>query len=470
MNFNSIPFIFIFLPVILAIYYVIPSKGRNILLLLAGMFFYAWGSPAYLLLLIFSFCFNYVSAKQIHVLGEIEEKNSKRMKLALGGAVAVNIFILAFYKYTGFLMENLNALFHTDLQSSTDTLPIGISFFTFSAISYLIDIYRDDTQYSANPMEFGLYLSFFPKITSGPIVPFTEFREQLHDRVITSTKLAEGLMMFLTGLFKKVLLADNLSLAYSAISAMDERSVMTAWLGVFFYGFMLYFDFSGYSDMAIGLAKMFGFRFEANFNYPYLSDGIPDFWRRWHISLGLWFRNYVYIPLGGNRCSTVLQVRNLLVVWLLTGIWHGAAWTYVFWGLYQGAFVLLEKFVLKDIRDLVPGRIRIVITFFIVMLGWPLFFSPSLSFAFSYIGQLFGGGGLGFADGTALYYLGCNWLLLLVSVICCGPWLNRWFSYNRYRGTKVNAYISIGIYVFLFLCSVANIIGSTYSSFLYAAF
>jgi alginate O-acetyltransferase complex protein AlgI len=313
-------------------------------------------------------------------------------------------------------------------------------------------------------------VTFFPKLISGPIVRYQEMESQLQSRKMAPAKLGAGVNLFLVGLFKKVLLADNLGTGFAAISGLTTMSVGTAWLGMVLYSLQLYFDFSGYSDMAIGLAKMFGFSFEKNFDYPYLSTSITEFWRRWHISLGRWFREYVYIPLGGNRCSRPKQLRNLAVVWLLTGLWHGASWTFILWGIYHGAFVILEKFVIRGRTDKLPKALRVLPCCLIVFLGWVLFFSPNLGSALHYYGQMFGKGGLGLVDSVCKYYLSSNILLLLAAVLGCGPWVQRLHQRLYALHGKATLGLSVGLYVVLLVLTVAYLVSATYTSFLYFQF
>ena len=315
-----------------------------------------------------------------------------------------------------------------------------------------------------------LYILFFPKLISGPIMQYKDFREQLAQQTAKNRYFTSGMHRFIIGLFKKVLLADNLSTAFHQISSLHQMAGLTAWLGMIFYSLELYFDFSGYSDMAIGLAEMFGFRMEKNFDYPYLSDGVTDFWRRWHISLGRWFRDYVYIPMGGNRCSREKQFRNLAVVWILTGLWHGNTLNFLFWGIYHGFFVILEKFAIGQKRLSIPKWVRVFLTDLIAFIGWIFFFTPSIGAAFRYIGQMFGADGLGFANRASAYYLTSNLVLLIVAVICCGPLLTRLHDALVYRGSKNAMYVSVALHVGLLLFCIANMVGATYSTFLYFRF
>jgi alginate O-acetyltransferase complex protein AlgI len=437
-------------------------------LVAASLLFYAWGTPQYILLMVFSVGFNYFTGLEISAFREREKPVAARVTMII--AVAVNLLLLGFFKYYGFLIDNLNALTGLSLRHTELTLPLGLSFYTFSVLSYVLDVYMDKAPAQRNVLQFALYVTFFPKLISGPIVRYQEMESQLQSRKMAPAKLGAGVNLFLVGLFKKVLLADNLGTGFAAISGLTTMSVGTAWLGMVLYSLQLYFDFSGYSDMAIGLAKLFGFSFEKNFDYPYLSTSITEFWRRWHISLGRWFREYVYIPLGGNRCSQPKQLRNLAVVWLLTGLWHGASWTFILWGIYHGAFVILEKFVIRGRADKLPKALRVLPCCLIVFLGWVLFFSPNLGSALHYYGQMFGKGGLGLVDSVCKYYLSSNILLLLAAVLGCGPWVQRLHQRLYALHGKATLGLSVGLYVVLLVLTVAYLVSATYTSFLYFQF
>ena len=468
MTFNTILFLFTFLPISLIVYYVFPKRFRNIPLVLLSLVFYAWGNPIYLLLMAFSVLFNYVTGLQLDAYQQQERTTGA--KAAMISAVVVNLLVLGFFKYYGFLISTINSITGLSLHAPDLPLPLGISFFTFSVLSYVFDVYRGRAEVQKNFLDFALYVTFFPKVTSGPIVQYKDMVPQLRDRSMAPAKFGAGISLFLVGLGKKVLIADNLGATFSAISGLSAMSAGTAWLGMILYSLQLYFDFSGYSDMAIGLAKCFGFDFAKNFDYPYLSTSISEFWRRWHISLGAWFRDYVYIPLGGNRCSKRRQLINLAVVWLLTGLWHGSAWNFVLWGVYHGIFVILEKFVLKDFLPKIPKALRIFITVLLVFFGWVLFFSPSLMSALHYYGQMFGAGHMGLFDGTFRYYFFGSLRLLIVAFIGCGPLMHRIHQRLCYfKGGKLT-YVSIVLFVLLLVLCVAYMMSATYSSFLYVQF
>lgn len=468
MTFSSVFFLFAFLPVALILYFVMPKRLKSGILVLISLVFYAWGRPEYLVLMLFSIVFNYISGIELEAY--LTQEQHKKAKAVIVAAVVVNLLALGFFKYYGFLVENINALLRTHIRYTELPLPIGISFYTFTAMSYIFDVYRGRTKAQKNILSFSLYMTFFPKVISGPIVQYADMEQQLANRTITQAKFGAGVNMFLVGLMKKVLIADNLGTAFTAIQGMSTMSAGTAWLGMIFYSLQLYFDFSGYSDMAIGLGKLFGFDMDKNFDYPYCSASVSEFWRRWHISLGAWFRQYVYIPLGGNRCGAKRQALNLLTVWLLTGIWHGASWNFVVWGLYHGAFVMLEKFVLKGRQEKLPKPVRVFGTVLVVCIGWVFFFSPSLGSALHYLGQMFGAGGMGVFDSTALYYLGGNAILLVLAILGSGPLVRRLHQRVFYRDGRCSTAVSVAGYVVLLLCCVAYLISATYTSFLYFQF
>ena len=468
MTFNSLFFLFVFLPLSLLLYYVVPKKYRTIPMIVVSLLFYAWGTPQYLLILAFSVLFNYITGLEISYFKEEGRPVGARVTMIL--AVVVNLLLLGFFKYYGFLIDNINAVSGLHLTAPKLALPLGISFYTFTVLSYVFDIYRDRAEVQRNFLTFTVYVTFFPKIIAGPIVQYKDMAAQLDSQTMAPAKFGAGLNLFLVGLFKKVLLADRMGSIFSAISGLSAMSAGTAWLGMILYGFQLYFDFSGYSDMAIGLAKMFGFDFSKNFDYPYRSANISEFWRRWHISLGAWFRDYLYIPLGGNRCSQPRHLLNLSIVWLLTGLWHGASWNFILWGLYHGAFVVLEKFVIKDRLEKVPKALRVFATAFLVFFGWVLFFSPSLGSALHYYGQMFGLGHMGFLDSTCRYYLSGSLILLLLALVGSGPVVQRLHQRVAYwKGGRLT-YVSVALYLVLLILTVACLVNATYTSFLYVQF
>ena len=451
MTFNSLIFIFIFLPVFTLLYYLIPNTIiRNILLILGSIVFYCWTSPEYIVLLLISVLFNYASGCEIELL--FRDGRNGLAKIALITTIAVDVGILCFYKY-----------FSNDL-------PLGISFYTFSVISYVADIYLERSEAEFNPITAATYILFFPKVVSGPIIQFKDMQQVIRERTIDRNNLLAGLHLFIIGLFKKVLVADILGAAHSSIYALDQMSGATAWLGMIYYSLQLYFDFSGYSDMAIGLAKIYGFKFDKNFDYPYTSASMSEFWRRWHISLGGWFRDYVYIPLGGNRCSSIKQFRNLAVVWLLTGIWHGSTLNYIFWGIYHGFFVIIEKFLIGDFIKKIPKPVMMVITSLIAFVGWIFFFNPTLGSSFGYIGKMFCADGIGFFDSVFVFYLLNYLVVLIVALLLSSGIVNKLHSKFAYSKNDTFTIVSTAAHIILLLLCIAAMVAATNTTFLYFKF
>ena len=468
MLFSSIVFLFTFLPIILILYYIVPRRFKNVVLLLASLVFYAWGEPVYIFLMIFSILFNYISGLDI----ARKLKNRPAAKRSLVFTVVVNLALLGFFKYEGFLLGSLNAVLPVDIPYRELALPIGISFYTFQILSYIIDVYRGNVKVQRNLMDFALYVTMFPQLIAGPIVKYSDIARQLRARQESWNKFGEGVMFFVRGLAKKVLLANTIGMVYTEVAALPEGqlSVLSAWLGCAAYTFQIYFDFSGYSDMAIGLGKMLGFEFLKNFDYPYIATSITEFWRRWHISLGTWFREYVYIPLGGNRVTVLKHLRNLLVVWFLTGLWHGAAWNFVAWGLYYGILLIIEKYFLGKMLNKLPGVIKHIYSIVLVMIGWVFFFSPSLGSAFGYLKVMFGAGAHGGIDRESLYLLVTNLFLWIVLIVGSTPVVHR--SYEKFfcRKGREHVIADCVVYGVMFLLCIAYLVTETYNPFLYFRF
>ena len=465
MLFSSIVFLFTFLPIVSILYYVLPRQFKNPVLLLASLLFYAWGEPIYLFLMMFSILFNYISG--LDIARNLGNKRAARKSLIFN--VVVNLCVLGFFKYEGFVLNSLNAVLPVEIPFQEVALPVGISFYTFQILSYIIDVYWGNVPVQKNLMDFALYVTMFPQLIAGPIVKYAEIDEQLHVREENWGRFGEGVMYFIRGLAKKVLLANTVGMIYTNVSGMapEDVSVVTAWLGCLAYTFQIYFDFSGYSDMAVGLGKMFGFEFPWNFNYPYIAQSVTEFWRRWHISLSSWFREYVYIPLGGNRVPVPKHIRNLLVVWLLTGLWHGAAWNFVAWGLYYGVILIFEKYFFHRVLDKLPEVLRHIYSLVLVMVGWVLFFSPSFAGALEYLKLMFGAGGHGFMDGEALYLLISNLGLWVIAIVSSTPLV--YGVYERYVGRR-KPVADVVIYAGMFLLCVAYLVTETYNPFLYFRF
>lgn len=468
MLFSSIVFLFTFLPIVLILYYISPKAFKNSILLLASLLFYAWGEPIYLFLMILSILFNYVCGLDI-------ARNARRphaAKRCLIFNIVVNISVLGFFKYEGFVFETLNSILPFDIPYRQLALPIGISFYTFQILSYIIDVYRKNVKVQTNLMNFALYVTMFPQLIAGPIVQYSDIERQLRHRRESWNKFGDGAMYFIRGLAKKVLLANTIGMVFENVFAMmpGEVSVLSAWLGCAAYTFQIYFDFSGYSDMAVGIGKMFGFTFMKNFDYPYTSKSITEFWRRWHISLGTWFKDYVYIPLGGNRVTVPKHLRNIFVVWLLTGLWHGASWNFVMWGLYYGAVLVLEKYVLNRFWDKVPAVAKHIYACLLIMFGWVFFFSPTLGSAVEYLKVMFGVNAHGFIDKSSLYILFTNFALWIFVVIGSTPLVDTKCKQIFEKNPKLKMAVSCVVYTVLFLVSVAYIVTDTYNPFLYFRF
>ncbi len=473
MVFSSLLFLFRFLPLVLVLYYILPRRLRNVVLFLFSLFFYAWGEPKYVFLMLFSITVDYIAG--LHISKWKSRGDMGRAKRWLLLSVVYNLCVLGFFKYADFIIGSLNAAAGLHIPLPGIPLPIGISFFTFQTMSYTIDVYRGATDAQGNWMYYGTYVSMFPQLIAGPIVQYKTIARQLKARKESSSDFVAGINRFLIGVGKKVLLANNIGALWDTVSAMETGSipVATAWIGAFAYTFQIYFDFSGYSDMAIGLGKMFGFHFLENFQYPYISKSITEFWRRWHISLGSWFREYVYIPLGGNRQGVKKQIRNIAVVWLLTGIWHGASWNFVLWGIYYGVLLILEKFVLGKWLKKLPGFLQNIYTMFFVILGWVIFAFDDVGSGLSYIRALFAGYGQCFGDQTTIYLLYNNAALLLILLFGvtqipqkCAHRLKEALSGH----SEVTVTLQGIFYVVIFLLSVAYLVDATYNPFLYFRF
>lgn len=468
MLFSSIVFLFTFLPAVMILYYLLPVRFRNVILLLASLVFYAWGEPVYLFLMLLSILFNYFSG--LDIARNLQDKRAAKRSLVFN--LIINLAVLGFFKYEGFVLDTLNGIFPVHISYHALPLPIGISFYTFQILSYIIDVYRGNVKVQTNLPNFALYVTMFPQLIAGPIVQYADVDEQLASREVSRTKFGEGSMYFIRGLAKKVLLANTSGMIFTEVSGLAKGNiaVMTAWLGAFAYMFQIYFDFSGYSEMAIGLGKMFGFEFNMNFNYPYVAKSITEFWRRWHISLSSWFRDYVYIPLGGNRVSKIKHIRNLLIVWFLTGLWHGAAWNFVAWGLYYGVILIIEKYLLSPVLDRLPDIVRHIYSIVLVVIGWVLFFSSSFGQAADYIRVMFGAGAHGFADRESMYLLTSNLILWLILIFGSTPLVH--FRYEHMLRTKKwnTTIINSVVYAALFIVCIAYLVTETYNPFLYFRF
>lgn len=460
---NSLNFIFAFLPIALIIYYLVPERWKNVVLVLFSIYFYAWGEPVYVILMLFSAVLHYVMALEI---GRQQEKESSA-RPTLVFTIILDIFILCFFKYYGYLSEAVNAVLGTGFSSGALSLPIGLSFFTFRNLSYIVDVYKKKCPAEREFFSFMAYASLFVTMSAGPIVRYADVRHDFHVHQVYMSRLGEGAQRFIIGLSKKVILADQLAVIGSQIQSNGNNlSVVSAWIYLFAYTMQLYFDFSGYSDMAIGIGKMLGFQFAENFEYPYIAKSVTEFWRRWHISLSSWFRDYVYIPLGGNRVSHIMHLRNILIVWCLTGIWHGATWNFPIWGLYYAILLILEKYVWKDKLKKLPGWAANTYTMILVMIGWLIFMNSSFDKGWSMFGALFGFGASGFIDITAGYYLKTGIILFVLCVLAARPVLWRIVS----RIMEKSAVVTVIIYGLLFFICISGLVFNSYRPFLYMQF
>lgn len=455
MVFSSVIFLFRFLPVFFFVYYLVPGRMKNFILLLGSLFFYAWGEPVYVSLMLFSTVSDYIHGRLID-----RYRGRIAAKAFLVSSIVINLLLLGFFKYS-----NLNL-----------PLPIGISFYTFQTMSYSIDVYRGEAKVQKNILDFGVFVTMFPQLIAGPIVTYREVQESIRERNSDILQISYGVKRFVVGLAKKVLIANNIGILWSEISAMNfaTLSVLTAWIGILAYAFQIYFDFSGYSDMAIGLGACLGFKFPENFKYPYISLSITEFWRRWHMTLGGWFREYVYIPLGGNRKGVARQMVNILIVWMLTGIWHGAGFNFLLWGLWYAVFLILEKlFLLKVFRKL-PNFFGLIYTCVVVLVGWVFFTVESAEGIRGYLEAMFGMNGVGLFDARGLF-LGREYLILfIIAFVAATPLVRHMVVNLEYsRRTWGTALYRLGekvILPVLLLLSIAYVVDASYNPFLYFRF
>lgn len=471
MIFSSLIFLFSFLPIVFILYYLVNDKLKNFVLLLASLFFYAWGEPKYVFLMLGSIAANYIFGLKV------SSNNKKEKKLWLTISVIFNISLLVIFKYTNFFVDNFNTLFNANISIPTIALPLGISFFTFQTMSYVIDVYRKDGNVQRNIFDLALYISLFPQLVAGPIVRYQTVDEQINKRIHSSEKFAVGVNRFICGLAKKVILSNQLGMVADGVFAtnMANLSIAESWLGIICYTLQIYFDFSGYSDMAIGLGKMFGFDFLENFNYPYISQSVSEFWRRWHISLGSWFKDYVYIPLGGGRVSKLKVYRNLFVVWFLTGFWHGASWNFIVWGLYFGTLIALEKSFLEKLLYKMPKILRHIYLLFIVIIGWVFFRANDIGQALDFIQVMFGINSNPMINTNFKIYMIDYYYIVLAAIILSTPIV----KITKSRLLKINkdilhsnvAYLLHGFlltsYMFVVIIMLCS---SSYNPFLYFRF
>lgn len=479
MVFSSLLFLCAFLPVVLMLYLICPGKLRNLLLFVTSLFFYAWGEPKYILILLFSTVFDYVNGRLIAYFDTAQKKKAKKIVLVV--SIVGNLLILFTFKYLDLMIQTVNVLTSSSIDLLHLVLPIGISFYTFQTMSYTIDVYRGEVMAQHNIISFGMYVSMFPQLIAGPIVRYRQIENQMNDRHVTSQAWVEGMQRFLIGLGKKVLLANQIGTLWDEISGAGSMTMAGAWLGAFAYTFQIYFDFSGYSDMAIGLGKLFGFSFPENFDHPYESKNITEFWRRWHMTLGAWFREYVYIPLGGNRLGLPRQAINLFVVWFLTGFWHGASWNFALWGIYFFVLLCIEKLFLLKEMERWPKILQHLYGKFFIVVGWVIFANEDFSKMGRQLRAMFGMSGALY-DQTAIYqwstYAGLLLILCIASVRLPAYLMKK---IRRYllrtetefavkKGKKVEAFC-YGVYtIIVLLLSMSMLVSGSYNPFLYFRF
>ena len=459
MVFSSIPFLYYFLPAVLAVYFLTPRKGKNAVLLLASLIFYGWGELRLLPLMVFTILLCYVCGLGI-------ERSRNRKKRWLLASIVISVGLLGVFKYADFFIGSLNAVIGLKIPLLHLALPVGISFYTFQCLSYTIDVYRGSVPAQKNLINFGAYVALFPQLIAGPIVRYADIARELEHREHSWENAAAGLRRFLVGLGKKVILADNFALLIRLFRQSGEKSVLFYWMYAVAFALNIYFDFSGYSDMAIGLGRVLGFHFVENFNYPYLSGSVTEFWRRWHISLGSWFRDYVYIPMGGSRVSRWRWVLNILTVWMLTGLWHGAAWNFVLWGLLFAALLLTEKWI--PVLQRLPGVLRHGYVLLAVVLSFVLFNADSLAQAGQDFAGLFGFGSLSLASAETLYYLKSYAVLFVLGILGSTPVVKN--AARRMDGTKAGVVLEAAAMLALLIVCTAYLVDGSFSPFLYFRF
>lgn len=476
MVFSSLTFLFAFLPIVFIVYYAVPKKAKNVVILVSGLLFYAWGEPIYVLAMILSTFIDYTAGR---LIDRYDDKPRIRT-VCLIVSLVMNIGLLGTFKYLGFLINSVNDWFGLSIPNPNLPLPIGISFFTFQSMSYTIDLYRRNIKVQKSAVSFMAFVTLFPQIVAGPIVRYEDVQNELDNRSITEKMLGDGISRFITGLGKKVLIANNIGMLWSQIKATDygELSAVTAWLGILAFTFQIYFDFSGYSDMAIGLGKMMGFNFPENFNYPYMSHSISEFWRRWHMTLGAWFKSYIYIPLGGNRKGLPRTIINLLIVWAITGIWHGASWNFMLWGVYFGVLIIIERLFMGKVLEKIPSFFSWLYTFVLVVFGWVMFdavdtrivdIGEMFGQVFAYIGAMFGANGV-LMDNTATFAIVNYGVMFAICILGSSDMFKNAAEYIRKKAPEWVQYGFPVAQTAVMLASIAYITTSSYNPFLYFNF
>ena len=463
MVFSSLTFLFYFLPIVLIIYYIVPKKAKNIVLLISSLLFYFYGEPKFGILMIISILLTYVH-------GLLMDKYPKRKKLFLISSIVISSGLLVVFKYTDFIISNINMVLHSNIDLVKLSLPIGISFYTFQMISYIIDVYRGEAKVQKSFLKLATYVALFPQLIAGPIVRYTTIEDELDNRKYSFDNFSNGVRRFVIGLSKKILVANVLASAISSFSTSQEKTVLFYWIYGLANALQIYFDFSGYSDMAIGLGKMLGFNFPENFNYPYISKSVTEFWRRWHITLGTWFKDYIYIPLGGNRVGKIKWLRNILIVWFLTGLWHGAAWNFILWGVLYGVLLVIEKMGLLKVLEKIPNVISRAYVALITIIGFIIFSGSSVSEILNNIGGIFGIGVSKFADLESLYCLKNYAAIFIIAIIGATPIMKNVVSKISKKASKlVNVIEPVFLTTLLIVC-ISYLVDGSFNPFLYFRF
>ena len=464
MLFSSVFFLFTFLPIVLLIYNILPKNKKNLFLFISSLFFYAWGEPIYVLIMIFSTFFDYTVGRLI----EKNDDNNKKRKLLLILSVVVNLGMLFVFKYSDFAIFNINNMLNLNIPLLGLSLPIGISFYTFQTMSYTIDVYLRKVKAQHDIIAFGTYVALFPQLIAGPIVRYITVEKEINSRKQSINLFADGVTRFIQGLGKKVIIANTLGAVWAdiKITSLNDLVFLDSWIGIICFALQIYFDFSGYSDMAIGLGKMFGFKFLENFNYPYISKSITEFWRRWHISLSSWFKEYVYIPLGGNKYGILKQLRNIVIVWLLTGFWHGAEWNFIMWGVYFASILIIEKLFLYKVLEKLPKIICHIYSLILILIGWVLFEFSDVNLIISYVKEMFTYDSK-LISNIGLYTINSNYIFIILGLILATPLPNKIF--NKLQDSKFK-YINAVVLLITFITSIAFLVDSTYNPFLYFRF
>ena len=468
MVFSSIVFLYIFLPIMLLIYFVVPRKLKNAVMILASLVFFAWGEIRYIFIMLILAVMDFFCGKGINK----NEGNKPKQKLYLFIDIGVNLLILFFFKYADFIIVNINEILNTQIPLLNIPLPIGVSFNTFQSLSYIIDVYRGTVKCEKSFYNYLTYTTLFPQIIAGPIVRYETVDEELETKKISMDNFSKGMRRFIVGLGKKVLIANNVGALWNIIEIGEysEMSMLLSWISIIAFALQIYFDFSGYSDMAIGLANIFGMDFDENFNYPYISKSITEFWRRWHITLGSWFRDYIYIPLGGNKKGFLKQIRNILIVWFLTGAWHGASWNFILWGLFFGVILILEKVILLKLLKKLPTWTNYVYTAFLVLISWVIFAFEDLGKVKDYLFTMFHLNKTNIVNAEGLYYLKNYFIIIVIGLILSTPVISKLLKKLEEKHTNIRSILITGIYIGILVLSTASLVSDSYNPFLYFRF